>query len=194
MTYPAPFEHVQGGPFGVLLCDPPWAYRDKCHAGKRGACYKYETMTYEQLAALPVMQLAAPDCLLAMWWVPPMPLQAINLILDWDFRLVTMCGFTWVKTTTTGKWAFGMGHWTRGNAENCLFAIRGKPKRVSAAVSQLIVAPVREHSRKPDAAYDRLEQLIGDVPRIELFARRARPNWTIWGNEAPTTAMEDAAP
>ena len=76
-----------------------------------------------------------------------------------------------------------MGNYTRANTEDCLFAIKGKPVRQSAAVRQFIEAPVREHSRKPDEGRDRLVDLMGDVPRIELFARTAAPGWDTWGNE-----------
>src|SRR6185295_2679878 len=163
----------------ILYADPPWIYRDQCHAGKRGAVYKYPVMDAAALAALRPMidQLAAPDCLLAMWWVPPQPAEALQLVAAWGFKLKTFKGFTWHKLTKNGRDHFGMGSLTRANTEDCLFAVRGKPKRQSAAVPQLIHAPVREHSRKPDEARDRLVQLMGDVPRIELFARQLPPGW-----------------
>jgi len=133
----------------ILYADPPWIYRDQCHAGKRGAVYKYPVMDAAALAALRPMidQLAAPDCLLAMWWVPPQPAEALQLVAAWGFKLKTFKGFTWHKLTKNGRDHFGMGSLTRANTEDCLFAVRGKPKRQSAAVPQLIHAPVREHSR-----------------------------------------------
>lgn len=175
----------------LIYADPPWIYRDKCHAGERGAGYKYELMTTKELYAMRpfIDSIAAPDCLLAMWWVPPQPCEAINLMMAWGFTLKTMKGFTWHKLTKHGKDHFGMGNWTRANTEDCLFAVRGKPKRISAAVPQLIHAPVREHSRKPDEARDRLVQLMGDVSRIELFARQKFDGWDAWGNEIPTQSF-----
>lgn len=169
--------------YQLILCDPPWSYNDKCHSGKRGAGYKYNTMNLDAICALPVQQLAADDCLLAMWWVPPMPMEAIKVADAWGFKLKTMCGFTWHKTTKNNHNHFGMGNWTRANAENCLFAVRGKPRRASAAVSQMIVAQVRQHSQKPDEARDRLVKLIGDVPRLEMFARQSTQGWDVWGNQ-----------
>ena len=78
---------------------------------------------------------------------------------------------------------WGLGHWTRANAELCLLATRGSPRRQSAAVHQVILSPVEEHSKKPDAVRDRIVALMGDLPRVELFARQATPGWDIWGNE-----------
>lgn len=171
------------GKYKLIYADPPWSYKDKCHSGQRGAGYKYSTMSLLDLKALPVGDLADQDCLLAMWWVAPMPQEAIDLVKAWGFSLKTMKGFTWHKTSKHGKQFWGMGNYTRANSEDCLFAIKGKPKRVSAAVSQLIVAPFTRHSEKPNEARLRLERLIGDVPRIELFARSVASGWDAWGNE-----------
>ena len=171
------------GPFGLIYADPAWQYRDKCNAGKRGACHKYDVMSVDRIAELPVEDIAAPDCVLAMWWVGPMPDEALRVVRAWGFRLVNMNGFTGHKTTKHGKDHFGMGNWTRANVESCLIAVRGKPKRVSAGVRQIIHEPVREHSRKPDQVRDALVRLCGDVPRIELFARQCHSGWAAWGNE-----------
>jgi N6-adenosine-specific RNA methylase IME4 len=169
--------------YGLIYADPPWQYRDKCHAGKRGACYKYPVMDLNDIMALPVGELAADDCLLAMWWVPPMPAEALAVVEAWGFELKTMKGFTWHKLTKHGKSHFGMGNWTRANTEDCLFAVRGRPKRKSASVRQFVEAPLREHSRKPDEVRDGLVELMGNVRRIELFAREKAPGWDVWGNE-----------
>jgi len=171
------------GDYQLIYADPPWVYDDKAAAGQRGAGFKYDLMTAEALAALPIAAIAAPDCVLAMWWVPPQPREALALIDAWGFKLKNMKGFTWVKETANGKRHFGMGHWTRANSEDCLIATRGKPKRANAGVSQLVVAKTREHSRKPDEVREGLVTLCGDVPRIELFARQQHPGWDCWGNE-----------
>lgn len=169
--------------YELIYADPAWEYRDKANAGKRGACHKYSVMGSRDVASLPVDRIAAEDCLLAMWWVGPQPEEALYVMRQWGFRLVNMKGFTWRKLTKHGKEHFGMGNWSRANTEDCLFAVRGHPKRASASVRQLINAPVREHSRKPDEARDRLVQLCGNVPRIELFARQRHAGWDAWGNE-----------
>jgi len=173
------------GRFSIIYADPPWTYRDKANDGGRGASHKYNTMTLRELMKLPVPDIAEEDCLLAMWWVPPMPVEALALVSAWGFKLRTMKGFTWHKRTKHGKSHFGMGHWTRGNTEDCLFATRGRIKRVNAGVRQYIDSPFRGHSVKPPEARERLVELIGDVPRIELFARERADGWDAWGNEVP---------
>lgn len=174
------------GKYAIIYADPPWTYRDKANAGKRGASHKYSTMTLDEICALPVADIAADDCLLALWWVPPMPREALRVVEAWGFKLKTMKGFTWHKLTKRGGDHFGMGNWTRANTEDCLIATRGKPKRISASVRQFVESPIQEHSAKPREVRDRLVQLLGDVPRIELFARTTSPGWDAWGDGLPT--------
>jgi len=169
--------------FDLIYADPPWKFKDSCNSGKRGACHKYSVMSVDDLSVLPVIRLAAPNCLLAMWWVAAMPEEALAVIDAWGFELRTMKGFTWHKRTKHGCSHFGMGHWTRANTEDCLFATRGRVKRINAGVRQFIDAPIGRHSEKPTEARDRLVTLVGDVPRIELFARIQTPGWATWGNE-----------
>jgi len=169
--------------YNLIYTDPPWSYTDKANAGKRGASHKYTCMSLEDIKTLPINEIAADDCLLAMWWVSPMPREALSVVEAWGFKIKNMSGFTWHKETKHGKSAFGMGHYTRGNAENCLFAVKGKPKRVNSGVRQYISAKIREHSRKPDEARDRLVQLMGDIPRVELFARQQTKGWDVFGDE-----------
>lgn len=178
MIIPLPDKKYQ-----IIYADPPWSYRDKANAGNRGASHKYPVMDLEVICSLPVQKIAADNCLLALWWVPPMPMEALRVVSAWGFTFKTMKGFTWHKTTKHGKSCMGMGHLTRSNAEDCLFATKGKPKRVSAGVRQFIEAERHAHSQKPNEARDRLVQLMGDVPRIELFARSATPGWDAWGDE-----------
>lgn len=169
--------------FSLIYVDCPWSYTDKNANGKRGACFKYPVMTLDDLKALPVPDIAAEHCLLAMWWVSPQPQEALDLVSAWGFTLKNMCGFTWHKLSKTGKKDhFGTGHLTRSNTENVLFATKGRIKRVSASVRGMITAPVGEHSAKPSEARGRLVQLMGDIPRVELFAREAAPGWIAVGN------------
>lgn len=101
--------------------------------------------------------------------------------LGFTFKTVA---FVWVKQCRKSDNIFtGMGYWTRANAEICLLATRGHPKRAARDVKQVILSHVEEHSKKPDEARHRIEALMGDVPRIELFARQATPGWDVWGNE-----------
>lgn len=173
------------GQFDLIYADPAWQYENKAASAGQwgGAAAHYSTMTIEQLCALPVAQLAAPNCLLAMWWVPVMPAEALRVVDAWGFTLKNFMGFTWHKRTKHGKSHFGMGTLTRGNPECCLFAVRGKPLRVSASVRSFLDEPIGRHSAKPAEARRRLEQLLGDVRRIELFARDRHRGWSAWGNE-----------
>jgi N6-adenosine-specific RNA methylase IME4 len=113
--------------------------------------------------------------------------DAFQIIESWGFAYKT-CAFTWLKADPYRLFAddktpfAGMGYWTRANSEVCLLATRGKPKRKSKSVRQGIIEPRREHSRKPDCVYERIEQLV-DGPYLELFARQERPGWTAWGNQ-----------
>lgn len=127
------------GKYTLIYADPPWTYRDKANDGKRGAGHKYQTMTLLDICRLPVWELAAENCLLAMWWVPTMPLDALKVIEAWGFRLMTMKGFTWNKcgSRQTDKLVMGMGHMTRANSEDCLFAVKGNlPARLDAGIIQ----------------------------------------------------------
>lgn len=173
--------------YKCILADPPWSYNDKCDAGKRGASHKYKTMPLREIIGLDeqIDELAADDCALFLW--VPSPLVAQGVVSDvmraWGFIPKTEA-FCWIKTQLTKPMqvcginlAMGMGNYTRANVESCWLGIRGKPKRVSASVHQVIFADRREHSRKPDEAYRRIEQLMGDVPRVELFARQRWPGW-----------------
>jgi N6-adenosine-specific RNA methylase IME4 len=143
----------------------------------------------DDIAALPVASLTAPDCVLFCWVTWPMLLDCIKTIEAWGFTYKT-CGFAWIKADNTQtdffqeelKTEMKLGYWTRSNSEVCLLATRGKPKRIDAGVRQAIVAPSREHSRKPDGIHERIERLVGG-PYLELFARQQRPGWTVWGNQ-----------
>ena len=118
--------------------------------------------------------------------------EALDLIEAWGFKYKSIA-FQWIKQNRSGNgYFFGLGRWTRGNTEPCLIAIKGKPKRISAGVGQLVFSPLRRHSQKPAEVRDKIVELMGDLPRIELFAREAAPGWDVWGNEAPTPEVKDA--
>ncbi|HEA0345769.1 TPA: adenine methylase [Salmonella enterica] len=180
------------GKYTLIYADPPWVYRDKASDGERGAGFKYPVMNVLDICRLPVWDLAADDCLLAMWWVPTQPVEALKVVEAWGFRLMTMKGFTWHKTNKhKGNSAIGMGHMTRANSEDCLFAVRGKlPTRMDASICQHVTAPRMENSRKPDVIREKLVQLLGDVPRIELFARQSSHGFDVWGNQCDGPAVQ----
>ncbi|EGC0267617.1 hypothetical protein H8U31_001368 [Salmonella enterica] len=178
--------------YKLIYADPPWEYRDKAKDGKRGAGFKYPTMKLEDICRLPVWTIAEESCLLAMWWVPTMVKEALAVMDAWGFRLITMKGMTWHKTNKVkGGSAMGMGHMTRANSEDCLFAVRGRlPQRQNAGLIQHVTAPRGEHSAKPAECREILEKLLGDVPRLEMFSRGNAEGWHHWGNENPKNDIE----
>lgn len=142
-------------------------------------------MSIEDIRRLPVKELAADDCILFMWVTFPTLQEAFSVIEAWGFTYKTVA-FAWVKQNRkTSSLFWGMGHWTRANVELCLLATKGTPKRKSASVHQVIISPIEEHSKKPDVVRDRIIELAGDLPRIELFARQTVHGWDAWGNEVP---------
>lgn len=182
-----PFDQLPKGHFGAILADPPWHFETWGEGGNRNVTAKYPTMSLRQISRLPVDDLAAADCALFIWSVWPKLFEAVKVIEAWGFTYKT-CAFSWMKADPYRLFAddatpfAGMGFWTRANTEPCLFATRGKPKRLNADVRQGIIAPRREHSRKPDAIHGRIERLVAG-PYLELFARQEQPGWTAWGNE-----------
>lgn len=170
---------------GAIMADPPWKFLTRSSAGEgRSASVHYPTMTLDEIVALPVPRVTADDCVLFMWVVDwDENLAMARAIMDsWGFVHKTTA-FTWAKQNPGGEgWHMGQGYWTRANPETCLLATKGNPQRVHADVRQLIVSPLLDHSRKPDEAYDRARRLVGG-PHLELFARRERLNWMVWGNE-----------
>ena len=198
MVVPAP--PCPDGGFGCILADPAWAFRtyggqDRTPTQKKFADGgdHYPTMAVEDMKRLPVGDWAARDAVLLMWVIGSHLDAALELGRAWGFEVKTD-GFYWLKTRLRDadqidlftddipEPRMSMGHWTRKQMEPCWLFTRGKPKRLSKGVRQLIIEPAREHSRKPDAIYDRAMALC-DGPYLEMFARAARPGWTAWGNE-----------
>jgi N6-adenosine-specific RNA methylase IME4 len=193
-------DDLAGADFQLIASDCPWRYKDTASAGERGAVFKYPVLSLEDIAALPVRQIAAKDCVLACWTTGPFLVDGSceRVIRAWGFTPKTMA-FTWVKKTKHGKWFWGMGRWTRSNPEYCVLATRGNPKRVSAGVHSVLDSPIGEHSAKPPEYRDRLVQLCGDVARLEMFARGdVEDGWDRWGNsphgiQDPRTIKQDYA-
>ncbi len=176
----SPFAAFQ---FDIIYADPPWSYNDKSsHRG--GAARHYSTQSIEWIASLLVSQIAADDAVLFLWATWPTLPDAIAVIEAWGFTYKT-CAFNWVKRNRNNQgWHVGMGAYTRANSEPCLLATRGNIlERRSRSVRQIVEAPIEEHSRKPPEVRDRIVELFGDRPRIELFARERSPGWEAWGNK-----------
>lgn len=180
--------------YNIILLDIPWTYDDQCLAGNRGAFCKYPLLTLDELKKLPVGNLADKDCIMFMWVTMPMLREALELIGTYGFKYKS-CAFTWLKIYKSGKPFWGMGRWTRSNQELCLLATKGKPKRISASVHQVIESVPEQHSKKPGETYDRILQLCGDLPRIELFARPNEParqvGWDLVGYDIDGRDIRD---
>lgn len=194
-----PFGDLQRGHYGAILADPPWRWeswgkyrgqrKSLAPIGDRSVDKHYDTIEAPDIQSLPVYDLAASDCVLFMWGTWPLLPEAFDTIRAWGFEYKT-CAFTWMKANTQQIDMFRddadadmlLGYWTRANSEVCLLATRGKPKRLHADVRQGIIAPRREHSRKPEGIHERIERLVAG-PYCELFARQKRAGWDVWGNQ-----------
>jgi len=181
--------------YQIILADPPWDYgnwssiKDEKLARKCGRMM-YPTMKLEDICSLPIDKISDKECILFLWAVMANLEKAFEVIKSWGF-IYKCCAFVWVKTTSKGIYS-GLGNWTLGNAELCLLAThKDFPKRVKP-VKQIIMFPKSKHSEKPTEARKRIVEMMGDLPRIELFARK--PNgqlfedesfkgWDVWGNE-----------
>ena len=200
--------------YKVILADPPWAYSNKVSNG--AASDHYQTMSIRDIKRIPVWDVAAEGSVLVMWYTSTHVEEAIALADAWGFEVRTMKAFTWVKLNKNAPERFDRllenggvldfhdlldfmnaevkingGNYTRANSEDCLIAVRGRGlERQSMSVRQIVFSCMGEHSEKPKEVHRRIEELYGDVPRLEMFARSSMPGWDCWGNEAPNKAIE----
>lgn len=142
-------------------------------------------MTVDEICSLPVQEIADDNCALILWVTFPRLKEGIKVIEAWGFRYVTVA-FNWFKTTRSETPFFGIGYYTKSNSEIALLGIKGKMKPISNFVSQVVVSQREEHSKKPDIVRDKIVELFGNLPRIELFARQQYDGWDAWGNEVNT--------
>ena len=187
--------------YDIIYADPPWSYKD---SGCQGAAAKqYNTMTQEELYSLPIQRICNKDAVLFMWVTYPKLQEALDTIRAWGFKYKSIA-FQWVKLNKKAdtytlmqevakgmsvedamfkQCFYGRGRWTRGNTEMCIIATKGKISRAVADVPQLVFAPIGRHSAKPAVVRNRIKQLMGNRPAIELFAREHVEGWDCWGNE-----------
>ena len=186
-----PIEAAALGGYPVILADPPWSYSDRGCIG--AVAEQYATLSLEQICSMPVAQLASRDCVLFLWATYPKIQDALAVINAWGFTYKSIA-FQWLKLYSGGEPFFGLGRWTRGNTEPVLLATRGKPSRVGRDVSQLVgidafmdeelvAACVGSHSAKPPQVRTKIERLMGECSRLELFARERVDGWDAWGNQ-----------
>lgn len=192
--FDATFADLPAQSFDFIMADPPWSFTDRSERGDKSktAGAQYRVMTLADIKALPVLDLAAPNCLLWLWATNPMFPQALEVVKAWGFRYSTMGD--WVKTTKNGKLAFGTGHRLRNCNEPFVIATRGEP-RTTRVVRSVVMGQVRKHSQKPEEAYREAVRLMpGEhVRRLDLFSRTARPGWTAWGDQTDTIPLAEAA-
>lgn len=172
--------------YNIIYADPPWSYQswNPNSSGFGLADKHYITMDNQEICDLKIKELAEEDCVLFMWATYPKLSIALDVIKSWGFTYKTVA-FTWIKRHKNNQYCKGLGYWTRSNAEICLLAVRGKPNKfvIDKSVSQIIDTVREKHSKKPDVVRERIVQLLGDLPRIELFARQTADGWDSWGNE-----------
>ena len=173
--------------YQIIYADPPWAYPESGSNAKVHGKH-YQMMTIEEICNLEVNQIANQNCALFLWVTMPRLLDGIKCLESWGFTYKTVA-FVWIKANKrcTDNKIFdpfmGAGSWTRSNAELCLLGFKGKMRRSSASVRQVVYTPLEQHSKKPDIVKDKIVELMGDLPRIELFARQKTDGWDVWGNE-----------
>lgn len=206
MTWP--FGDLERGKYAAIVADPPWHFRARTAlqvgnwTSRRDAEKHYAVMGLEDIKAMPVRELAAKDSHLFIWTTGPCLRQTFEVIEAWGFRYSAVA-FTWVKLkrshndlqlrvtpTIESDLHVGLGLTTRKNAEFCLLARRGNAKRAAKNIREIIMSPVREHSRKPDEAFERVKRYCAG-PYLELFARQSRDGFDAWGNES--TKFDNAA-
>lgn len=195
-----PFAGLDRGHYAAIVADPPWHFKARTAlqmsnwTSRRDAEKHYSVLGVDDIATLPVRDLAAKDAHLFLCTTGPCLRQAFDVMEAWGFRYSAVA-FTWVKLrrafnplqlrvlpSADSDFHVGLGLTTRKNAEFVLLGRRGNARRISKKVRELILAPVREHSRKPDELFERVQEYCAG-PYLELFSRQDRPGWTCWGNE-----------
>lgn len=173
--------------YKIIYADPAWSYNDKLGddvswGGVNNKKTGYITQSKDWIKNLNVNDIADKDSVLFMWAVSPLLPEALEVMKSWGFKYITVA-FVWSKHTKNKIKIANMGRWTMGNVEVCLLGKKGKPKRICKNIRQLVEAERTEHSKKPDEVRNRIVELMGDLPRIELFARQKVEGWDAWGNE-----------
>lgn len=169
--------------YNIIYADPPWSYDDKLSGEPAHGGITYPVMELEHIKELPIKNLADKNCILFLWVTMPFLEKGLEVMKAWGFKYRT-CAFTWVKTNRkNGEIYHGLGHYTASNAELCLLGRKGRLNRITKNIKQIVMAPVTKHSAKPPEVREKIVQLFGDLPRVELFAREKINGWDAWGNE-----------
>lgn len=170
--------------YNIIYADPPWNYTG-WKEGNRSVTRHYSTMKKEEIINMKdtIKSISDKNCIIFLWVTFPCLIEGLQVMKEWGFKYKT-CGFNWIKRNKkSDTWFFGLGFWTRANSEICLIGTKGKIERKSNKVSQIIDTHIEEHSKKPAIVREKIVELVGDLPRIELFARQTVVGWDCWGNE-----------
>ena len=170
--------------YQIIYADPPWAYPESGSNAKVHDRH-YECMSLFDICSLTVKFLADKNCALFLWVTFPRLFDAEKVIEHWGFKYKTIA-FNWVKRNKiSDSYFMGPGAYTRANGEVCLLALKGNMLQLkkSNSVRQVCDARIERHSKKPDEIRNRIVDLFGDLPRIELFARQNTSGWEVWGND-----------
>jgi N6-adenosine-specific RNA methylase IME4 len=168
--------------YKIILADPPWAYRNMGNI-QNNVLNHYNTMSNEDIENLNINDISDDNSILFLWCTFPKLQEGLNTIKAWGFEYKTI-GFIWVKTNkNNNKPFFGVGWYTKSNAEVCLIGVKGKAPKISNSVSSVVISKREEHSKKPDEVKKRIIEFCGDIKRIELFAREKSHGFDVWGNE-----------
>lgn len=177
-----PFNSLDPHSYGLIMADPPWDFSlFSAKGGNKSAQKHYRCLPLEEIMAFPVLDLAAPDCMLWMWATAPMLEQQYATVRAWGFTPKTE--MIWRKVTATGKQTFGPGYILRGSHEPIILATRGHPNFVAKNIRSCFDGVRREHSRKPVEGYELAERMLPKARKVELFSRTNRPGWESWGDE-----------
>ncbi len=182
--------------YQIIYADPPWEYgnysntKDMRSFDHEKGCFDskfkispYKGMAIKDILALPVKGITKENTALFLWVTYPCLPWGLDVIKAWGFEYKTVA-FTWVKRNKNNPgYFFGLGNYTRANAEICLLGIKGSMKRLANNVHQVIDMPISNHSQKPDITRTNIIKLFGDLSRIELFARTKIHGWDVWGDD-----------
>lgn len=172
--------------YNIIYADPPWEYKESGGGHRGTAGLPYPTMNIEEIKNLPIKNLQAENCILFLWVTFPRLEQGLEVIKSWGFQYYGL-GFDWVKISKNGKPSWGMGYYTRQNTEICLIGVPKDKKRRLKPINRDVLSVVHslreEHSKKPNCIKDLIVRAVGDLPRVELFARQKTEGWDVWGNE-----------
>lgn len=167
--------------YQIIYADPPWAYQGEMM--NSSVTDHYSVMGYKNIAQLPIKDLADENCVLFMWVTLPKLNQFMEVVNGWGFEYKTTAFVLVKKNKLADSFFMGLGRWTRANPEICILATKGQISRKRQDIRQLQIYPVQQHSKKPDEFRTLITNLVGDLPRIELFARNKTEGWDVWGNE-----------